>query len=232
MQQPGASWPSLQVAYVVSWLKEAQMKPRWTSGPSAESWDSIRAGRCLLCWSRSEAFGPGQSLPEPASPPLLPDSKRHARTLLGEECLGRRAQGKLITHRAIALESLLHNRLTVTPREWIVSGRRHRYSYVVNFQYPHCKTKTADGRLRLWELHSNWLSRHVQPSAPSFLLVEPLKALDSFDTTNDKSNKTRLFAVDWPITLSVLSRGIVLIISLDRFSSTRSWEPWETRSNA
>lgn len=52
MQQPGAQrrlsscWAySQQVAYVVSWLNEAQMKPRCASGASAASWDSIRAAK-------------------------------------------------------------------------------------------------------------------------------------------------------------------------------------------
>lgn len=52
MQQPGAQrrlsscWAySQQVAYVVSWLNEAQMKPRCASGASAASWDSIRADK-------------------------------------------------------------------------------------------------------------------------------------------------------------------------------------------
>lgn len=170
------------------------MKPRWTSGPSAESWDSIRAGRRLLCWSRSEAFGPG-SIPTGTRFPssaLLPESKRHARTLLGEECLGRRAQGKLITHRAIALKSLLHNRLTVTPREWIVSGRRTDILTLSTFSIHTAKQK---------QLMGGCASQSYIPigcrdtSNPPFLLVKLLKALDSFDTTNDKSNKTRLFAV-------------------------------------
>ncbi len=49
-------------------------------------------------WTRSEALGSGRSPPEPASPPLLPDSKRHAHTLRGEECPGGLAQKAHITH--------------------------------------------------------------------------------------------------------------------------------------
>lgn len=37
-------------------------------------------------------WGAGQSLPEPASPALLPDSKRHAHTPWGEECPARLSQ--------------------------------------------------------------------------------------------------------------------------------------------
>lgn len=95
-QRPGA-WRRLsscracsqQVAYVVSWLKEAQMKPRWASAASAASWDSIRAAKpCPL--SPNEVGGLLARVnpsPKPASPPPLPpDSKRHARTR--EECPG------------------------------------------------------------------------------------------------------------------------------------------------
>lgn len=66
--------------------------------------------------------------------------------------------------------------------------------------------------------------QHVKPSAPSFQLVELFKASDSLASTDVKSNESRLLGVekknpktvDWPIKSNVSSRGIVLIISLDK----------------
>lgn len=56
-------------------------------------------------WSRSEALGSGRSPPEPASPPLLTDSRRHAHTPQAKECPGRLAQITHITQRAKYPES-------------------------------------------------------------------------------------------------------------------------------
>lgn len=100
---PGPGGP--QVAYVVSWLNEAQMKPRCPPGSPDTSWDSIRTrpNRSPLAVPRSEACSSGRSPPpEPVTSPLVlccppaaaaaDFSKRHARTLQGKERPGRLGQ--------------------------------------------------------------------------------------------------------------------------------------------
>ena len=60
---------------------------------------------------------------------------------------------------------------------------------------------------------------NVSPSAPALLLVELPKASDSFDRAAVSQRRAAYFGektVDWPIIRSVSSRGIVLMISLDK----------------
>lgn len=182
-------------------------------------------------------WGAGQSLPEPASPALLPRSKRHAHTPWGEECPARLSQMAPHTPQEKDPESQRENTQTSTRLlHFAVSPSRNCCYYAVNFQYPHGKTKTADGwcvTLRRITVGGWW---HVEPSSPPFLLVEAFKASDSFDAADVNSKGNRLFGrikkSDWPIKLSVLSRGIVFIISLDKtspFTPTHQ-QPWERRS--
>lgn len=59
----------------------------------------------------------------------------------------------------------------------------------------------------------------VESFAPAFLLVELLKASTSLDSTDVSPMRAAYLGektVDWPITLSVSSRGNVLMISLDK----------------
>lgn len=170
MQQPGElRRPSRLLAYVVSWLNEAQMKPLCPSGHSVASCVSIPPTNSLSAplvevgglWAR---VNPCRS---PLPPPLLPESKRHARTLLGGERPRRQAQRKPILQRGIAPRSTLDVGSTVTarPRSWI---RVHTVVYTMATLSLHSKTKTADGRVRFSELRSDWLSRYVRRSAPVF----------------------------------------------------------------
>lgn len=71
-----------QVAYVVSWLNEAQMKPRCSPGLSGASWDSISAAQFAADPGLSEVGGRGLGDDQHWSPlPLLCfPTKRHART--------------------------------------------------------------------------------------------------------------------------------------------------------
>lgn len=82
------SGPSPQVAYVVSWLNEAQMKARSTPGPSGaswDSWDSIGAAKYpLLSLAEVGGLGLGSIHAGTRFPSSAPDSKRHAHTLQGE----------------------------------------------------------------------------------------------------------------------------------------------------
>lgn len=89
-RRPGASMRlssrracSQQVAYVVSWLNEAQMKPCCASTAAAASWGSIRAVE-LSPVSPNEVGGLLARVNPYRNPlPLLrcpPDSKRHAHT--------------------------------------------------------------------------------------------------------------------------------------------------------
>lgn len=93
------------------------MNPRCTSGPSAASWDSIRAAELTLLsldevgglWAR---VNPCRNPPNPA---LLPDSKRHAHTLRGEECPGQAgSDGTHHTHRVNHPESEPDNTSAMT----------------------------------------------------------------------------------------------------------------------
>lgn len=187
-------------------------------------------------------WGAGQSLPEPASPALLPDSKAPR-----SHSSGRGMSGQIVsdgphtprthTHQEKDPEPQGENTPTITLLlHCAVSPSRNCCYYAVNFQYPHGKTKTADGwcvMLRRIAVGGWW---HVEPSAPPFLLDEAFKASDSFDTADANSNGNRLFGWrtkgDWPIRLSVLSRGIVFIISLDKtsFFIPTHQQPWERRS--
>lgn len=174
--------PSPQVAYVVSWLNEAQMKPRCTSDTSAASWDSIGAAELTLLsfgWGR-RPVGRG-SIPAgtrfPCSAPRLQTPRSHS--------LGRGMSGQIVsdgthtphTHQEKDPESQRANTQTITLLlHCAVSPSRNCCYYAVNFQYPHGKTKTADGWCvmpRRIAVGGWW---HVEPSAPPFLLVEAFKA--------------------------------------------------------
>lgn len=52
----------------------------------------------------------------------------------------------------------------------------HCCYYVINFQCPHRKTKTADGWMRQFEVHADWLVEPGWPSFPAFPLVELFRA--------------------------------------------------------
>lgn len=74
------------------------------------------------------------------------------------------------------------------------------------------------GRVTLRCITIGW-RQHVNPSASAFLLVELFKASESFVTITVNQTRAAYLgekSVDWPIILSVLSRGIVLMISLDK----------------
>lgn len=162
MQQPGAQrrlsscWASSQqVAYVVSWLNEAQMKPRCASGASAASWDSIRAAKSSPLspnevgglWARVNPFR--NPLPLLSAPPT--QSATLALFGGGEECPGLALSDH--THRTTEWNRDRNQRLdyrwTIRKKEKnpqrFLSHARQCFYYVVNFQYPHSKTKTADG---------------------------------------------------------------------------------------
>lgn len=164
-------------------------------------------------------LGPGQSLtgtrfPSSAAPP---DSKRHARTR--EECPGLALSDD--THRAPSEQSvgLLDGLCEKNPNSenliFFLGGQR--CYYVVNFQGPHSKTKTADGRCVTPRRVAIGCPRRVDPSFPAFLLVEWHQACDSFDNSDLDSVRTAYHdgrAVDWPMALSVSSRGNVFMFSL------------------
>lgn len=164
MQQPGESRrPSRLLAYVVSWLNEAQMKPLCPSEQSVGSWVSISPSNSLSTslvevgglWAR---VNPCRS---PLPPLLLPESKRHARTLLGGELPGRQAQRIHIPARVIAPKSILDNGSTMAARQ----RTQIRVDPVVSTWLtlsPHSKTKTADGWMTFSELHHDWLPLHVR----------------------------------------------------------------------
>lgn len=164
MQQPGESRrPSRLLAYVVSWLNEAQMKPLCPSEQSVGSWVSISPSNSLSnslvevggLWARVNPFR------SPLPPLLLPQSKRHARTLLGGERPVRQAQRIHIRPRVIAPKSILDHGSTMAARR----RTRIRVDAVVSTWLTlslHRKTKTADGWMRSSELHHDWLSLHVR----------------------------------------------------------------------
>lgn len=163
MQQPGESrGPSRLLAYVVSWLNDAQMKPLCPSEQSVGSWVSISPSNSLSTslvevgglWARVNPCR--SSLP----PLLLPRLKRHARTLLGGERPGRQAQRIHIPLRVIAPKSILDNGSTMSARQ----RTQIRVDTVVSARLTlslHSKTKTADGWMRFSELHHDWLPQHV-----------------------------------------------------------------------
>lgn len=97
------------------------------------------------------------------------------------------------------------------------SPRKQRCYYVVNFQYPHSKTKTADGRCVTLSRVAIGCFMRLGQSFPAFLLVDGHRACDSFDSSEVASEGTAYQckrAMGWPMALSVLSRGNVFMFSL------------------
>lgn len=122
---------------------------------------------------------------------------------------------------------------------------RYCYYYVINFQYSDNKTKTADGRMRHTEARCYWLTAAGQALLSAVLIGRAAESLWLIARCASRSNKNRPLwntRADWPATLSVLSRGIVMIISLDkiwrtsnliycltvpRHNSEPTWEMWQ-----
>lgn len=163
MQQPGESRrPGRLLAYVVSWLNEAQMKPFCPSEQSVGSWVSISPSNSLSpslvevggLWAR---VNPCRS---PLPPLLLPESKRHARTLLGGERPDR------LSGYTSQPESLRHKSMLDEVRRWQSVGRPTSASTLLSLRgltlSLHSKTKTADGWKRFSELQRDWLPLHVR----------------------------------------------------------------------
>lgn len=198
MQQPGASRRlSSRWAQPAGRLRGVLVK--WGTDEASVHFGAVRRILGLhparqkpypLAGQGRSPLGPGQSLPEPASPPLLPLSKRHAHTLRREECPGRLAQMANITHRQNYPESQLDSRST----------RKNLFNEVfgtvvftlLTFSIHWQKQKQLMGGC----VTPRWIAigprQHVKPSAPSFQLVELFKASDSLDSTDVKSNKSRL----------------------------------------
>lgn len=62
------------------------------------------------------------------------------------------------------------------------SERLHSRCYycVINFQCPHRKTKTADGRMRHPEVHRDWLSNHTSARLSGFSIGQVDKIQEWF----------------------------------------------------
>lgn len=98
--------------------------------------------------------------PLPLPPLLLPESKRHPRTVLGGDRRGRQAQRTHIPARVIAPKSISANGSTAAARQ----RSQIRVDTVVSTWLTlrlHSKTKTADGWRRSSELRHDWLPPHV-----------------------------------------------------------------------
>lgn len=199
------------------------MNARCASAVSAASWDSIWAAEPTPL-SPNEVGGLLARVnpsPEPASPPPLPpDSKRHARTRRNVRAW--LSQMASIAHQATRQSNCWMNDVRKNPHLQIClfllffSGGQLRY-YVVNFQDPHSKTKTADGRCVTPRRFTIGCFGRFGSSFPAFLLVEEHKACNSFDSSEVDFEGTAYQderATDWPMTLSVLSRGNVFMFSL------------------
>lgn len=151
MQPPGESRrPSRLLAYVVSWLNEAQMKPLCPSEQSVGSWVSISPSNSLSTslvevgglWAR---VNPCRS---PLPPLLLPESSATlALPLVGNvRADSGYTQRTHILARVIAPKSILDNGSAKAAHQ----RTQVRVDTVVSTRLtlsPHSKTKTADGRM-------------------------------------------------------------------------------------
>lgn len=89
------------------------------------------------------------------------------------------------------------------------SERLHSRCYycVINFQCPHRKTKTADGRMRHPEVHRDWFPTIRLHASLAFLLVKLIKSKNGFSKqlSINRAACLRGKTGDWPVLLSVLS---------------------------
>lgn len=134
--------------------------------------------------------------------------------------------GWLRWHTSYALCILSHSQTgwkigdsTSQSSRFTLVGRHRCYYYVINFQYSPSKTKTADGRMRHCEVQHDWLTSSSQALLSRISIDQAFQRPWMIRQSVCRSNKRRPFrrnASDWPVALSVLSRGIVLMISLDK----------------
>lgn len=173
------------------------MKHKWSlyvlrNSLSAPESPSLRQILCPLCWSRSEAFGPG-SISAGAHFPLFCSPSPSATLAL---FLVGNVRADRLSRCTSQLEPLLLDLCWITVRDGSPSEEpdpcRHCCLYVVNF-------KSTQQNKNSWRVDAflraaSWLATATSQTLWSlFLLVNLFKAFGLLDIAGVKSEKTHLF---------------------------------------
>lgn len=195
MQQPGESGrPSRLLAYVVSWLNEAQMKPLCPSELSVGSWGSISPSNPLSTlllevgglWAR---VNPWRSPLPPSSAPRVQAPRSHSSWWGTSAQTGSADAPPRPSHRS---EIFTGQRFDDGSPSEQPDPCRHCCLYVVNF-------KSTQQNKNSWRVDAllRAASRLAAATSQSlwfpFLLVNLFKAFGWLDAAVVKSDKTRLF---------------------------------------
>lgn len=203
--------PRLQVAYVVSWLNEAQMKLGSTPGASGSFWDSIRdADVPLLSLAEVRGLGlgsipAGPRFPSAAARLQTPRSQSSGSGTSGQTGPDRTHAAPRERPESEPTPCSVTSCLTEINRHWC-------YYYVITSSIQTAKQKQLMGGC----VTLRWLSigcpQNVYSRLLTFFTGRAVSSCLLIRQTSCHSLKTRLLTSDWPIALSIFSRGNVLII--------------------